>query len=40
LATFYIKNKPEGFRDIVIRLSGDENDIQSASDELRENGFR
>ncbi|MEC9492717.1 CBS and ACT domain-containing protein [Flexistipes sp.] len=39
LATFYFKNKPEGFRDIVIRLSGNENEVQSASDELHENGF-
>lgn len=30
LATFYFKDKPEGFRDIVIRLS----------DELHENGFK
>lgn len=40
LATFYFKDKPEGFRDIVLRLSGNEGEIQSASDELHENGFK
>lgn len=40
LATFYFKDKPEGFRDIVIRVSGERDKIQTASNNLNENGFK
>ncbi|WP_238320635.1 CBS domain-containing protein [Limisalsivibrio acetivorans] len=39
LSTFFLKNKPEGTRDVVIRINGDQEEIDKTVKELRAANF-